>query len=81
MLAGQFLDLEAENLNKKPTIKMFNNIQEKNRSTYGILLLCWGIYRKCPKKELEILYEFGLILGRIFQITDDILDKEGNQKL
>ncbi len=33
------------------------------------------------KKELEILFEFGLILGQIFQITDDILDKEGNQKL
>ena len=33
------------------------------------------------KKELEILFEFGLILGQIFQITDDILDKEGNPKL
>ena len=40
-----------------------------------------GFIGNAPKKELEILYEFGLILGRIFQITDDILDKEGNQKL
>ena len=82
MLAGQFLDLEAENLNKKPTIKMFNNIQEKKT---GLLMAfcCYagGFIGNAPKKELEILYEFGLILGRIFQITDDILDKEGNQKL
>ena len=29
MLAGQFLDLDAENPNKIPTIKKFNSIQEK----------------------------------------------------
>ena len=82
MLAGQFLDLEAEKLSKKPTIKKFNNIQEKKT---GLLLAfcCYagGFIGNASKKELEVLYEFGLMLGRIFQITDDILDKEGNQKL
>ncbi len=82
MLAGQFLDLEAENPSKKPTIKKFYKIQEKKT---GLLLAfcCYvgGFMGDASKKELEILFEFGLILGQIFQITDDILDKEGNQKL
>jgi len=82
MLAGQFLDLEAENPNKKPTIRKFNNIQEKKTGLL-IAFCCYagGYIGNANKKELESLYEFGLILGRIFQITDDILDKEGTQKL
>ena len=82
MLAGQFLDLEAEKPSKKPTIKKFYNIQAKKT---GLLLAfcCYvgGFMGDASKKELEILFEFGLILGQIFQITDDILDKEGNPKL
>ena len=82
MLAGQFLDLEAENPNKKPTIRKFNNIQEKKTGLL-IAFCCYagGYIGNATKKELEALYEFGLILGRIFQITDDILDKEGTQEL
>ena len=82
MLAGQFLDLEAEKPSKKSTIKKFYNIQAKKT---GLLLAfcCYvgGFMGDASKKELEILFEFGLILGQIFQITDDILDKEGNPKL
>ena len=40
MLAGQFLDLEAENPNKKPTIRKFNNIQEKKTGLL-IAFCCW----------------------------------------
>ena len=43
-----------------------------------MLLASWEMLLK---KNLKTLHEFGLILGRIFQITDDILDIEGNQKL
>ena len=28
------------------------------------------------KKEKDLLFEFGVILGRMFQIRDDILDQE-----
>ena len=33
------------------------------------------------QKEQKILLEYGLIIGKIFQITDDILDVEGNEKV
>ena len=59
-----------------------NNIQEKKT---GLLIafccIAGGLLGNAPKKELSILFEFGIILGRIFQITDDILDREGEQKL
>ena len=82
MLAGQFLDLDAENPNKTPTIQKFNNIQEKKTGLL-IAFCCYvgGVLGNATKKDLKILHDFGLILGRIFQITDDILDKEGDSKL
>ena len=81
MLAGQFLDLEAEKLSKKPTIKKFNNIQEKKTSL--LLAFCTrtaGILGGANTKEQEDLYEIGLLIGRIFQTKDDILDLEGTEK-
>ena len=82
MLAGQFLDLEAENPQLKITLKKLNEIQEKKTGLL-IAFCCYtgGILGNATKKELSILFDFGLILGRIFQITDDLLDREGNQKL
>ena len=52
MLAGQFLDLEAEKPSKKPTIKKFYNIQEKKT---GLLLAfcCYveGLWEMLVKKN------------------------------
>ena len=58
-------------------------IYKKKKTGLLIAFCCYagGYIGNANKKELESLYEFGLILGRIFQITDDILDKEGTQKL
>ena len=81
MLAGQLLDLEAENPKLKLTIKKLDQIQE--RKTGLLIAFCsyaGGLLGDASKKELSILFEFGLMLGRIFQITDDILDMEGNAK-
>ena len=82
MLAGQFLDLEAEKPYLQKSQQLKNSIIYKKKT--GLLFVCVCVYvggfmGDASKKELEILFEFGLILGQIFQITDDILDIEGNQ--
>ena len=82
MLAGQFLDLQAENPKLRLTLKKLDEIQEKK--TGLLIAFCChaaGIMGNASRKELSILFEFGLLLGRIFQITDDLLDKQGNQEL
>ncbi|MEC8100216.1 MAG: farnesyl diphosphate synthase [Pseudomonadota bacterium] len=82
MLAGQFLDLEAENPKYKLSLKKYDEIQKKKT---GLLIVyccnAGGILGNASKKEQKILSEFGQIMGRIFQITDDILDRVGNEKL
>ena len=82
MLAGQFLDLEAENPKLKITLKKLSEIQGKKTGLL-IAFCCYaaGLLGNATKKELSILFDFGLVLGKIFQITDDLLDREGNQKL
>lgn len=82
MLAGQFLDLEAEKLSYKLTLAKFKNIQKKKTSLLiGLCTLVGAILGDANYNERKILYDFGINLGRIFQITDDILDLEGNEKL
>ena len=82
MLAGQFLDLQAENPKLRLTLKRLDEIQGKKTGLL-IAFCCYaaGIMGNASRKELSILFEFGLILGKIFQITDDLLDKQGNQEL
>ena len=80
MLAGQLLDLEAENPKLKLTIKKRSNSGKKTGLLIAFCSYAGGLLGDASKKELSILFEFGLMLGRIFQITDDILDMEGNAK-
>ena len=81
MLAGQFLDLEAENPQLKLTLKKFAKIQTKKTGLL-IAFCCYagGVLGNASKKELLLLQDFGMTLGKIFQLTDDILDYEGSQK-
>ena len=80
MLAGQFLDLEAEGKKFKLTLKKFRKIQEMKTSL--LIALCartGAVLGGATKKEKDLLFEFGVILGRMFQIRDDILDQEGSE--
>ncbi len=81
MLAGQFLDLEAEKPRKIITEKDFENIQK--RKTGSLMSFCsraGGIIGGASNKEKIILGDYGLLLGRIFQITDDLLDITGKKE-
>ena len=81
MLAGQFMDIEAESPKFKLNLKNLSKIQSKKTGLL-IAFCCYagGILGNAKKSELSVLLDFGMILGRLFQITDDLLDKEGNQK-
>ena len=82
MLAGQFLDLEAESPLFKLTLQKFKIIQQKKTSLLiAFSSLTGAMLGGASQKEQKIFLEYGLILGKIFQITDDILDVEGNEKV
>ena len=81
VLAGQYLDLLAENKKFRLTINKFKEIQKKKTSL--LIAFCTytgGIIGKATKKEQKDLFEIGLLIGVLFQIQDDILDQEGNEK-
>ena len=81
VLAGQYLDLLAENKNFKLTMRKFKEIQKKKTSLLiAFSTLTGAILGKANKKEQNEIYEIGLLMGSLFQIQDDILDVEGNEK-
>ena len=81
MMAGQFLDLEAEKNNMNLLEKNYIEIQEKKTGALmSYSAKAGAILGKASKKEKSILSDYGFLLGRIYQITDDLLDIEGNKK-
>ena len=78
MVAGQILDLEAEE--KQVNL---NELEEIHRLKTGELLIYaveMGAYLAgASDSELEAIRRYGHQIGLIFQIQDDILDVEGDQ--
>ena len=68
MLAGQFLDLEAESPKLKLSLDKLSKIQSKKTGLL-IAFCCFvgGVLGNASEKELNTLYDFGMILGRIFK--------------
>ena len=81
ILSGQYLDLEAEKKDYKLNMKKYMTIQEKKTSLLiSFCTLSGGILGNASTKDLKNLIDIGLLLGRIFQTQDDILDLEGTEK-
>ncbi len=80
MVAGQLLDMEAEN--KQIAIGELESIHHLKT---GRLISCaveiGGYLAGISAEKVKILKEFGDYLGIIFQIQDDILDVEGDQAM
>ncbi len=81
VLAGQYLDLLAENKKFRLTLNKFKEIQRKKTSLLiAFCTLTGAMLGKASKKEQKKMFEIGLLIGKLFQIKDDILDQEGNEE-
>lgn len=81
MVAGQSLDLEAEQ-NGFMDEALLMRIHQHKTADMLIAAVLAGAYCASPgAKELSLLREYAEKIGLLFQITDDILDHEGDEKL
>jgi geranylgeranyl pyrophosphate synthase len=73
MVAGQQFDLDAEGV--MPDAELLNKIHtNKTGSLIRASVRAGAIIAKASGSDIEALSEFGIQLGLLFQITDDLLD-------
>ena len=77
MIGGQVVDIIGENkkISKEELIYMHN---KKTGELIRASIVSAAILADAPKRDIEILNDFGLKLGLAFQIKDDILDIIGD---
>jgi geranylgeranyl diphosphate synthase type II len=78
MIAGQVVDLESEG--KQVDLPILEFIH--THKTGSLILVCvrtGGLLGGATEAEMEALTRYGKAIGLAFQITDDILDVEGNR--
>jgi geranylgeranyl diphosphate synthase type II len=77
MIGGQVLDLQAENTSiTYEQLKTLHNL--KTAELFRAALLTGAILHNLPESGLAALEQYSENLGQAFQITDDILDIEGD---
>ncbi len=82
LVGGQFLDLSSERSENKINKQQLDLIQMmKTSSLINFSCQAGGILGNAKLHELKLLKSFGLDLGRMFQITDDLLDVEGDKNV
>lgn len=79
MVGGQFLDIDSEG-----RVLTLSDLENLHRHKTGALLRVsvriGGILGEANPAELEALTRYGEAIGIAFQITDDLLDVEGDAK-
>lgn len=79
MVEGQMQDLEAEK--KKLNLKQIKELQHlKTGKLFHFSCIAGVIMSKKDEEFYNLFSKFGYNLGLAFQIKDDLLDLEGNQK-
>lgn len=79
MAGGQSLDIIFKNRKLLQEIKQWID----TKKTGELFSLCFEIpamVAKCNKKKIENFKKIGTLFGQAFQILDDLMDKEGNEK-
>ena len=79
MIAGQVIDLESENKIVDGTT--LRNMHRKNGALIKASLKSGAILSGAGEEQLQALEEFAGHFGLAFQITDDILDVEGDERI
>lgn len=79
MIAGQVLDLEAEG--EIPDMEMLDDINKRKTGALIVAAVRSGaLLAAAPANQIQLLSNYASLLGRGFQIVDDLLDVEGNEK-
>lgn len=80
MVAGQLLDMEAENM--EVSLEQLEKIHALKTGELIKFAIKAGAYiGNATEEQLEQLDEFAYYLGLIFQVQDDILDVTGDQEI
>ncbi|MEN1970136.1 polyprenyl synthetase family protein [Lentibacillus sp. N15] len=78
MVAGQMLDMEAENTSV--ALEALEEIHARKTGELIVFAIIAGAYiGGATTKQLDHLYEFACSLGLLFQVQDDILDVIGDE--
>ena len=78
MIAGQILDLEAEG--KTVELAMLDDINtRKTGALISASIRCGALLGKAQPEELRRLTDYAFLLGKGFQVVDDLLDVEGDE--
>jgi geranylgeranyl diphosphate synthase type II len=77
---GQALDLEFEQRSRVTLQEYAGMIGKKTGALLAMSAAMGGVAGGGTRKEVRSLYQFGLHLGRAFQIQDDLLDVIAEQK-
>ena len=82
MVGGQAADVDAEESNRQIDESELMFIHEnKTAALLECSLMIGAVLAGAPEKDVKILEEIGYCVGVAFQIRDDILDVEGNEKI
>ncbi len=81
MIGGQVVDFLSERDTKQRTIETLQYIHaNKTGALFKAAIKCGGILAGADRDQLALLEEYAHCFGLAFQITDDILDIEGNSE-
>ncbi|MBO5550379.1 MAG: polyprenyl synthetase family protein [Lachnospiraceae bacterium] len=82
MLGGQACDVDAEQKKKQIGIDEMMYIHEnKTGALIQASMMTGAILAGASDKEVDIISKLALLVGTAFQIEDDILDVEGDEKI
>lgn len=80
MVGGQAVDMEFQKKELDlPTMEYINT--HKSGALIAVSLKAGAVLGGGKKNQIEPLYRYGKYLGLLFQIVDDILDREGYAKV
>lgn len=79
MIQGQTADIEFEGKDKDEEVLSYIH-ERKTAALITASVLSGAVIMGADEKEINALKEYGHCIGLVFQIVDDILDVEGDEK-
>lgn len=78
---GQQMDMDFSKLSQVATDRYFEMIDRKTAVLIGFCFELGAFLGNASPKDRKILFDFGLAMGRCFQLRDDYLDLFGKEEI